>query len=231
MDSNKKIARISGLWYLLLAITGAYSMMVVASKIYISGDAVATANNILANEFLFRSGIAGQLISQTSFVFLVLALCRLLKHVNEHQAKLMVALVIVSVPIAFVAELFSFTSLMILKGEIATTLELAQKQDWAILFFKIHNYTIAIVEIFWGLWLIPLGQLFYKSGFMPRIISILLIAGGVAYVIASFTFLLFPSYVSMASDLTMITSIGELATILWLLIIGVRVRKPKEVQL
>jgi hypothetical protein len=227
MDSNKKIARIAGLWYLLLAITGAYSMMYAASKTYVSGDAVASANNILANEFVFRMGIACQVISQTLFVFLVLTLYRLLKPINEYQAKLMVALVLVAVPIAFVGEIVSYASLMILKGEVLITLEQAQKQEWTMLFLKIHNYTISIVEIFWGLWLIPLGQLFYKSGFMPRIIAILLILGGIAYVLSSFAFLLFPSYVSVVSNLVLITSIGELATILWLLFIGVKVRKPQ----
>ena len=84
MNSNKKTARLAGLLYLILAITGAYGAMYVPSKIMVRGDAVATANNILANEFLFRSGIASIIISQVIFVLLAFALYRLLKQVNEN---------------------------------------------------------------------------------------------------------------------------------------------------
>src|SRR6185503_18686548 len=95
--SLKKTARLAGLMYLLMGIPAPYALIYVPSKIIVHGDAAATANNILANEFLFRTGIVSQLISQTLFIFLVLVLYGLLKQVNEHQAKLMVALVIVSI--------------------------------------------------------------------------------------------------------------------------------------
>src|SRR4029079_15404682 len=116
-----------------------------------------------------------QLISQTIFIFLVLVLYRLLKKVNEYQAKSMVALVMVSIPIAFLIEVFNVTALMILKGEALKTLPPEQLQDLSILFLKIHGYGIMIVQIFWGLWLIPFGQLAYNSGFIPRVLGVLLI--------------------------------------------------------
>ena len=223
MNSNKKTARIAGLLYLILAITGAYSIMYVPSQIIVRGDAAATANNLLANEFLFRTGIVSSLISSIIFVFLVLVLYRLFKQLNEHQAKLMFAFVIVQIPIAFLIEAFNITSVMILKGEVLKILELNQKQDFAMLFLKVHNYGTVILEIFWGLWLIPFGQLVYKSGFIPRILGVLLITGGIGYIIESLSFLLFPSYHSFVSQFTIVLySIGELAMILWLLIKGVK---------
>jgi hypothetical protein len=223
MKENKKLARIAGVLYLMLAITGVYGLMYVSSQTYVRGDAAATAKNILAHEFLFRTGIAGNLISQTIFVFLVFAFYRLLKQVSEHQAKLMVGLVLVSVPITFICESFKITALLILKGELLPSLPLQQQQEWAMTFFKMYGNGILVAEIFWGLWLIPLGQLFYKSGFMPRILGILLNMGGIAYLIEVGTNLVFPDYRFFVDQFTsVILPISEFSTILWLLIKGVK---------
>src|SRR4030066_2234672 len=199
--SLKKTARIAGLWYLLLAITGAYSIIYVPTKIMVRGDAVATANNILANEFLFRTGIISDIISSTIFVFLVLVLYRLFKQVNERQAKLMVALVIVQIPAVFIMEAFNITSLMILKGEILKTFELTQRQDLAMSFLKINDYGTLPLEIFWGLGLIPFGLLVYKSGFIPRFLGVWLIINGFAFLPISFPGLLLTRYEDVVSNI------------------------------
>ncbi len=156
--SLKKTARLAGLLYLIWIITGLYAMFYIPSQINIRADAVTTAQNILSNEFLFRTSIINDLISSTIWVFMVLVLYRLFKPVNERQAKLMVALVIVQIPVVFIMEAFNITSLMILKGEILKTFELSQRQDLAMLFLKINEYGVLALEIFWGLWLFPLGD-------------------------------------------------------------------------
>jgi hypothetical protein len=227
MNPLKKTARVAGLWYLFLVILGIYGIMYIQSQIIVDGNAAATTNNLLAHQFLFRTGIFSALAGNFIFIFLVLALYRLLKHVNEHQAKLMVILVLVQVPISFLLELFNFTSLMILKGEVMKAIGPAQKQDFVMLFLNIHSYGMIISEVFWGIWLIPLGQLVYSSGFIPRIIGVLLIIGGIAYMIDSFIFLLFPRYFSFVSKFIVLSSLGEIAIMLWLLIKGVKVQKPK----
>lgn len=135
----------------------------------------------------------------------------------------MVALVVVQVPLVFLIEICRFTSLMILKGEAFKTLAPGEVQDFAMLFLKVHGYGIQIVEIFWGLWLIPFGQLVYKSSFIPRILGILLILAGVGYTLDSFTFMLFPKYREFTQIIAFTFSgIGELSIILWLLIKGVK---------
>jgi Domain of unknown function (DUF4386) len=226
MKENKTLARIAGVLYLFLAITGVYGLIYVGSQTYVRGDAAATAQKMLAHEFLFRTGIASNLISQTLFVFLALAFYRLLKQVNAYQAKLMVALVLVSIPITFICESFNITALMILKGDIMPPLQVEQKQEWAMAFLKMNSNGILVAEIFWGLWLIPLGQLFYKSGFMPRVIGILLIIGGIAYLIQVFTVLVFPEYRFFVNQFTsVILPISEFSTIFWLLIKGVKEEK------
>lgn len=220
--SLKKIARLAGLLYLILVITGVFSIMYVSSQIIVLGDTVTTAKNILAKEFLFRAGIISDLISNTIFVLLVLVLYRMFKQVNEHQAKLMVALVVVQIPALFIMESLNITSLMIFKGEILQTFELNQRQDLAMLFLKINDYGTLTLEMFWGLWLLPFGILVYKSGFIPRIFGILILIAGIAYMQASFTSILFPSYSAFMSQPTLIlVAIGEISITLWLLIKGV----------
>jgi len=92
---------------------------------------------------------------------------RLFNQVNERQAKLMVVLVIVTIPAVFIMEAFNITSPMIFKGEILKTFEINQRQDLAMLFLKINNYGTLTLEMFWGLWLVPFDLLVYKSGLFP----------------------------------------------------------------
>jgi len=223
VNSLKKTARRAGLLYLILIITGVYSIMYVSSQLIINGDAVTTAKNILTNEFLFRTGLINDLISNTIFVLLVLVLYRMFKQVNEHQAKLMVAFVIVQVPAVFIMEALNITSLMIFKGEILQTFELNQKQDLAMLFLKINDNGTLTMEMFWGLWLLPFGLLVYKSRFIPRIFGILLVIAGISYIVDSFVSLLFPTYSTFVNQPTLLlVAIGEISITLWFLIKGVK---------
>lgn len=219
----KKNARLAGLLYLILVITGVFSIMYVSSQIIVQGDANTTAKNILAKEFLFRTGIVNDLISNTIFVLLVLVLYRMFKQINENQAKLMVALVIVQIPVVFIMESLNITSLMIFKGELLQTFDINKRQDFAMLFLKINDYSTLTIEMFWGLWLLPFGLLVYKSRFIPRIFGILLIIAGIAYINSSLTSLLFPSYSTFVSQSTLLlVAIGEISITLWLLIKGVK---------
>jgi len=221
--SLKKTARLAGLLYLILVITGIYGIMFVPSQTIVPGDAVATANKILANEFVFRTGIINDIISNTIWVFMALVLYRLFKQVNERQAKLMVALVLVQIPVVFFMAAFNITSLMLFKGEILKTFELSQRQDLAMLFLKINDYGTLTLEMFWGLWLLPFGYLVYKSGFIPRLLGIFLILNGIAYIIPSFVSLLFPDYRTIITPFAMpFLILGEISITLWLLIKGVK---------
>ena len=184
-----------------------------------------------SNEFLYRTGIISDLISSVTFIFLVLALYRLFKPVNEHLAKLMVALVIVQVPIGFIVDVFKIASFMTLKGEVLKTLQPNHLQNLAIIFRKIAGYGVTANIIFIGLWLLPFGKLVYKSKFIPRILGVLLITCRVAYIIDSFTILLFPEYRTFVSHGTIIfESIGEPLMILWLLIIGAKTKDTLSIK-
>lgn len=229
MHALKKTARLAGLLYLIWVITAIYGLMYVPSQTIVRGDAVATANKMLANEFIFRTGIINGIIGSTIFVLIGLTLYRLFKNVNEHLAKLLVALVIVQIPVVFVMQALNLASLMIFKGKILTTFELGQRQDLAMLFLKINDYATISLEMFWGLWLFPFGQLVYRSGFIPRILGVFLILNGIAYIIHCFTHLLLPDYQALVFKIaTPIWTLGEISIMLWLLIKGVRNNLPPD---
>lgn len=228
MNSRKKTARIAGLLYLIMGITAPIGIMYVPSVIIVPGDAMATAGNITHSELLYRLGIYSILMSQVSFIFLVLTLNRLFKGVNEKHAKLMVSLVIAAVPIAFLNELTQIVPLILLSGaDFLKAFEQDQLNTLVMVFLKLHGQGIDLAAVFWGLWLFPFGYLVIKSGFIPKILGILLIIGCFAYLTDSSVALLIPRYRGVLGNLLMLPlAAGEILMILWLLIKGTRDVQP-----
>lgn len=222
--SLKNTARFAGLLYLIWTITGLFGMFYIPSQIKTKGDAVTVAQSILSNEFLFRTSIANDIFSGTIWIIMVLVFYRLFKQINERQAKLLIALVIVQVPNIFFMEAFNIASLMVFKGEILKTFELAQRQDLGVFFLKINDYGTMILEAFWGLWLFPLGILTYRSRFLPRFLGVWLITTGVFYLVLSFMDVMLPQYRGMVlnSPIALPVELGEVAFMLWLLIMGAK---------
>jgi len=116
MSSTKDPGRFAGVLYLLTSIVGFFAMGYVPGKLIVHSNAAATANNIAASETLFRLGIAGELIGQAGFIFVALALYDLLRGVNRRRASLMVILIVVSIPIAFLNELNAIAALVLVRG-------------------------------------------------------------------------------------------------------------------
>jgi hypothetical protein len=220
----QKNSRLAGFYYLLVAICGFYGIMYVPSQVVVKGNAVATMQQILEKEFLFRSGITANLLGSVAFMLTALAFYQLFKNIDERKAKLLLVLVMVQIPITFLSESFAFASLMIAKGEILKNLDLTQRQEWVMFFLKLKSYIINTLIIFWGLWLIPLGQLILKSGYLPKWIGILLILGGIAYVIESLDYILLSEKLSFITDYGFVFySTAELSTVVWLLVKGVNI--------
>ncbi|HRE65763.1 MAG TPA: DUF4386 domain-containing protein [Cyclobacteriaceae bacterium] len=222
---RKKTARLAGLLFFLWIISGFYDMFFVSPKIFVSGDPVASAQNILKYEFLFRTSIFSGLITSTLWVLLVWVFYDLFRTVNERYAKLLMAFVVVQIPVAFVKAGLSIAAILTLKGGILKSFELAQRQDLAMAFLKINDYTVLALELFWGLWLFPLAILIYQSVFIPRFLGIWLIINGIVYVLLSFTSIVLPEYKDLIFTFGMPAMFGELALMLWLLIKGVRGNK------
>jgi len=221
MSSTKNPGRFAGLLYVLMSIAGFFAMGYVPSKLIVHGNAAATASNIAASETLFRLGIVGELIGQAGFIFVALALYDLLKGVNRRHASLMVTLIVVSIPIAFLNELNAIAALVLVRGaDFLSTFEKPQRYALAMLFLNLHGHGFGVAEIFWGLWLFPLGLLVYRSRFLPRFLGVWVALGGFAYVILSLTGVLLPQYQDKVFTYSQPVFFGEVALMLWLVIKG-----------
>ena len=228
--SPRYLARIAGLWYLILTACSIFGVMYVNTQIYVPGDAAATAARIMDNESLYRMGIVSGLAGQASFVFVGLAFYRLFKSVDLGQARALLALVIAAVPVAFLDMLNKFAPLILL-GDPAfqTAFDPSQLQALAMLFILLEKYGILIVGLFWGLWLMPLGILTYKSGFLPRLLGILLMINCVAYLADTVLAILAPDLRTMITPVMIVFQIiGEIPFLLWLLIRGAKNPRPTE---
>ena len=228
MNSTKTTARIAGALYVLLALTGVFSLIYVPTALVVFGDAAATAENIRSSELLFRSGILSGLVSNVIFVFLVLALYRLLKETSHKQAMLMVTLVVISVATGFANTINQLGALIALSG--ADFLSVFKKPELdaiAYLFIRLNSWGIQIIQIFWGLWLFPFGLLVYRSGFIPKILGVLLMIAGFGYLLGSFMFQILPQYDDALSTFIMVLEMGELPIIFWLLIVGAKAQSEE----
>ncbi|MEJ7681839.1 MAG: DUF4386 domain-containing protein [Segetibacter sp.] len=225
MNSNKKTARLAGLLYLIVVVTGIINLAYVPSKLIVWDNSSTTLKNIVANETLFRFGILSGLICYTAFLLLPLVLYKLLKPINKTHALLMVIFAVVSVPISFINMGNKFSVLtLISKAENLKVIEADKLQEQVL--FYLHSYSNGnqIASIFWGLWLLPFGYLVFKSGFLPKILGILLMFGCFGYLIDFIGDFIFSNYgkTIISTFITKPGSIGEIGICLWLLIIGTK---------
>jgi Domain of unknown function (DUF4386) len=222
--STRQQARIAGSLYLLLALIGPIGLLYVPGRLIVLENASATADNIRASEWLLRLGIVSDLVHQIVAIFLVLALHRLFRAVNENLARLMLILgALVSVPIVFVNTLNAAAALVLVGGaDFLTVFPRPQLDALAYLFLRLHSQGITVVSIFWGLWLFPFGMLVIRSGFIPRALGFLLMVAGVGYVVSSFVSIGLPEYGPLVSQALSPLMVGELPIIFWLLIWGAK---------
>jgi hypothetical protein len=224
MSSTHNPGRVAGFLYLLLVVFAPFRLIYIPSKLFVHGNATATANNIAAHEVLFRLGIVSDLFCGTILILLVLALYRLFKEVDHNQAVLMVILGgVMPATIDFLNVVNDAAALMLVRGpDFLSVFEKPQRDALAMLFFRLHHQEVAAAEVLWGLWLVPLAILVYRSRFLPRFLGVWLIINGFAYLAMSFTGLLLPLYEDMVSNIAFPALLGEMAFMLWLLIKGAR---------
>jgi Domain of unknown function (DUF4386) len=215
--------RTAGLLYVLASLVGIFGLLYVPSKLIVDGNALATAHNIVTSERLFRLGIAAHLIGEALFVFVALALYELFRAVNNRNALLMLTLILVAVPMAFLNELNALAALALVHGaNFLSAFDQAQRDALAMLFLNVRGYGFDVAGIFWGLWLFPLGVLVYRSGFLPRILGVALVVNCFAFLITSFTSLILPHYEPLVHAWMRPFHFGEQLFMLWLLIVGAR---------
>ena len=225
MGTNKKTARLAGFLWLLMFIFGPIAQ-IVRSKLFVTGDIEVTAHNIMANEFLFRLGFVSDLIMMVIFLLLPLVLYKLLNTVDKNLSILMVIFVIVSVPINMLNLLNEFSSLHLLSGvDYLSVVEVSQLKVQAMISYDLYLHGYEIANIFFALWLVPLGFLVYKSGFLPRFLGILLVVGGCGLFLEVFIHFLFPNCVIVNTILLIPQTIAEFSFLAWTLIRGINESK------
>ncbi|HKW13143.1 MAG TPA: DUF4386 domain-containing protein [Candidatus Krumholzibacteria bacterium] len=224
MDSIKRQARIAGLLYLLVVITGPFILIYVPNHIFVPGDATATVNNILAHQTLYRASIAAGIFGDVLFMFVVLALYRLLKPVDQTLAVLMAALILVIMPLAFLGIANQLAALQVLRdnGNFLKVFDKPQRDALSALLITFDMKGILVSEVFWGLWLLPLGMLVYRSRFLPRFLGVWLFLNGIAYVVVSMVGIFDPEHMRIVNKIATPVFFGEMVLMLWLVIFGAR---------
>jgi hypothetical protein len=223
MDSTKSLAQRAGLLYVLASSLAPFAYLYVPGVLLVEGDALATADRVRASENLLRAAIVAELYGVTVLIFASLALYQLFKRVDQRTSILMAVLMLVSVPISYVNALNNIAPLILLKNPaIAAVLDPGQVAAQVTFFLRLHNYGLVINQIFWGLWLFPIGVLVMRSGFIPRWLGVPLFFAGAGYVINSLGTLLLPPSLRWITQYGQVLGVGEMPFSFYLLIWGVR---------
>jgi hypothetical protein len=222
MNSPQKTARVAGFLFLIIYALGIFGQLFVRESLIVPGDAATTVNNIMASESLFRLGFVTDLIRQTVLMLLPLVLYKLLKSVNKDLALLMVVFCLVGVPISMLNTLNQFAALRLLSGADYLTAFTADQLNAQVMFFLDLRELGSSIPSILIVWLLLLGYLVYKSGFLPRILGVLLMITGFGFLIDFATLFLFPNF---DASFALYTFWGEPLFALWLLIRGVNVEQ------
>src|SRR5664280_2303623 len=218
--SPQTLARIGGVLYLLIIVTGLFGEMFVRGKLVVSGDATATASNITASQVLWRVGVAGDLIMHVCDIPLMLIFYVLLRPVHKTLALLGVLFNLVQTAALVAFKLNLLVALFLLgSADYLKALEPRQLNALMYLFIKADGYGFGIGLIFFGCACLVFGYLIRKSGYLPRTIGVLMQIAGVCYLTNSFALLLAPTVADAMFPAILIPAfIGELSFCLWLLV-------------
>jgi hypothetical protein len=230
MNAVKKTARMTGILYLIIFFANFFVFIFVSGSLNAPGDATATANNILASESLYRSGIVSYLIVFLSEIGATILLYKLLNPVNKTLSMLMMATRLMQAAVHAVNLLNFVFPLILLNGsDYLNVFTIDQLHALVLLFSDAHYYGVLISEAFFSVSLFLLGYLVYKSDLFPTILGILLAIAGAFYVLDSFGIFLMPQHKALIANIMVAPAIiGELSFTLWLLVKGVRTPKTES---
>ena len=230
MTSPKRLARTAGFLYLLLAIFGGFAEGYVEPRMYVAGNAAATAGNVVANSGLVRLGVVADLLDGTVFIFLALTLYILLKHVHKSVARAMLVLVALATGITCLVAGFEFEGLRVATdASYAAALGTAGSNALVMLLLDMQHYGLLIAQIFFGLWLAPLGYLAYKSGMFPKTLGVVLVVGAAGYLVDMLGLFLVPDVGEKISPFVVIPSaVAEFWMLGYLLVRGVKTPKADQ---
>jgi Domain of unknown function (DUF4386) len=224
MNPAKRLARVAGALYLLVGIFGGFAEGYLEPKMYVAGNASATAGNVVANSGLVRMGVVADLLDGTFFVILALTLFILLKSVHKSMARAMLVFVTLAAGITCMAAVFEFEGLRVATGAVDLAgFGTEGSNALVLLLLDTQHYGLLTAQIFFGLWLVPLGYLAYKSGWFPKALGILLVVGGGCYLVDLLAAFLVPDLGQQIHAFIVIPcAVAETWMVGYLLVIGVR---------
>lgn len=228
LTTQRRLARGAGLLYIVLIITGVFAEFGVRRAMLVSGDAAATAQNMLTSTAMFRLGFFSDLVGQLAFLLLGLLLYTLFQPYGRLLAQTFLVCVVASVAIQSLNTLNQMAALLALTSSASVAaFTTAQLQAQASFFLELHTYGYLIAQVFFGFWLIPLGLLGLRSRLIPRWISALLLLGAAADLSDVALRVLAPGYgSSVQSIIEGVSALAEFSLVLWLLIRGVSATAP-----
>ncbi len=224
ITSPKRLARIAGVFYLFVAIFGGFSQGVAPQLLYVAGDAGATAGNVIANPALVPVTVVAHLINAVFFTLTAAAFYLLLGHVHKHVARVMVISVVLAVGIMSVSAVFAFAaSRVATDGTYVAAFGAGGMNALVLLLLDLEHYGILAAQVFFGLWLAPLGYLAYRSGLFPKGLGVVLVVATVSYLVDVLVAFLAPDIAPQVHPfLTIAPLISEVWMLGYLLVKGVR---------
>lgn len=225
MKSRRQTARLAGALYAAMALVSALDLVYFPGRFVVQGDAVATAARIASAPLLYRLWTATDLIAAVCSIYLAMALYHLFKDVDSDQARVLVAMVLVQVPMWFALTLTQLAPRVLLNGSSYwSVFDQAQLDALALGSLGLFSRGVGAVSAYWGLWLLPLGLLVYRSGFIPRLLGVFVIVAGCSYLVGAATYFVFPAYYHIVfwSAAAPLGGLGEIGIVGWLLIKGAR---------
>lgn len=226
MTASKRLARVAGGLYLLMCVLGGFAQLGVRGGIRVPGDAAVTAQNIVANPTLFRAGLVADIAMATIFVFVGVTLYLLLRHIDRNAAGALMVFVAVGAGMILVNLVFHHAALLVATDPSYGALGAQSSDGLVLLLLDLHHYGYTIAGVFFGLWLLPLGYLAYKSGLFPRVLSILLVVAGGSWIAGTLAAMLWPDLPAVVHTVITAPTIAEFWMVAYLVINGVRTPRP-----
>ena len=206
--NRKRKARLAGIGWTIVAFAAWPDM--VRRTLFVFGDAAATGRNIVANAQVFRMSMLGDIVTEIAFLLTALILFDLLRYAGKTAARAMLSMVVIAVTMA----IFKTGAELAALGFFETG-----DQAHGMLLIELFQASAVPTSVFFGLWMLPLGYLFFVSGFMPRALGVVLLIGSTGYVIHSIFVIAAPG---VSEKAVLLSVAAEVATIVWLLVSGVR---------
>jgi hypothetical protein len=213
MNALRNKGRIAGALYFAMAVLtgGGFALK---TRIIDSANAAGTSARLLGDRTGVLESVAANLAGQAVFLFLGLALYDLFAEFDRKRARMLFAIIIASIPVAMLAQLGPVGALLLA--------EAGQPSSVVTLWLRLFEYGDLMTFIFWGLWLFPLGYLIWKSRYLPRLIGLALMVGCFGYLMKSLGGFFWPDHQNIAAAVLIVTNIGEISCVLWMLILGAK---------